>query len=99
MIPTAFPDWLLPTIVLMPALLWMFVGVGLPWALAVLPRSDWHDRLTVIAVSLALGPALTTTAMFVIGTFAHFSMANVLGSSALVTGIGLALAARNRAMN
>jgi 4-amino-4-deoxy-L-arabinose transferase-like glycosyltransferase len=95
MIPTAIPCWLLPSIILLPALLWMFLGVGLPWALAVLPRSDWRDYLTVIAVALALGPAFVTTAMFVIGTFGQLTVANVLGVSALVAGIGLALAARN----
>src|SRR5260221_10182227 len=90
------PDWLLPTILLFPALLWMFLGVGLPWALAVLPRADWRDRVTVLAVALALGPALTTTAMFVIGTFGQFSVANVLLASLLVAVIGAALAWRNR---
>ncbi len=92
------PDWLPPTIVLLPALLWMFLGVGIPWALAILPRSDWRDRMTLIAVALALGPAVTTTTMFVIGTLGRFTVANVLGSSALVAGIGLAFAARNRAI-
>jgi 4-amino-4-deoxy-L-arabinose transferase-like glycosyltransferase len=96
--PTAIPDWLLPSIVLIPALLWMFLGVGIPWALALLPRSDWRDRVTVLAVALALGPALTTTAMFVIGTFGHFTVTNVLGSSALIAGIGLGLATRNHAV-
>src|SRR5258707_10815961 len=90
------PDWLLPTILLFPALLWMFLGVGLPWALAVLPHVDWRNRVTVLAVALALGPALTTTAMFVIGTFGQFSVANVLLASLLVAVIGVALAWRNR---
>src|SRR6185436_2639424 len=96
--PTPIPDWLLPSIVLTPALLWMFLGVGIPWALAILPRSHWRDRITIIAVAMALGPALTTAAMFLIGTFGHFTVANVLGSSALIAGIGLALATRNRAV-
>ncbi len=90
------PDWLLPTFLLLPALLWMFLGVGLPWARALLPRSDWCNRVTVIGVALALGPAMTTTAMFLIGTFGQFSIANVLVASVLVAGIGAILAARDR---
>src|SRR5690349_19293364 len=82
------PDWLLPTILLAPAMLWMFLGVGIPWALAVLPRTDWRNRMTVLAVALALGPALTTAAMFVIGTFGHFTRDNVLIASAVVALIG-----------
>jgi 4-amino-4-deoxy-L-arabinose transferase-like glycosyltransferase len=96
--PTTIPDWLLPSIILTPALLWMFLGVGIPWALAILPRSDWRNLVTVIAVAMALGPALTTTAMFIIGTFGRFTAANVLSSSALVAGVGLVFATRNRAI-
>src|SRR5258705_4507803 len=92
---TPIPYWLLPTILLFPAILWMCLGVGIPWALAVLPRSDWRSKIMVLAVALALGPALTTTAMFFIGTFGTFSAANVLGASVLVAGIGVILALRN----
>ncbi len=95
--PTTTPDWLLPAIILLPALLWLFFGVGLPWALAILPRADWRSTGTLAAVAMALGPALMTTVMFVIGTFGQFTVANVLGSSMLIAGIGLALATRNRA--
>ena len=27
-----------------PALIWMFLGLGLPWTLVILPRRDWRDR-------------------------------------------------------
>ncbi len=93
---SAVPDWFLPTILLLPALLWFFLGVGFPWALALLPRSDWRNRAMVITVALALGPALATTAMFLIGTFGHFTVANVLAATAIVVAIGLAFAVRNR---
>jgi hypothetical protein len=89
------PDWLFPTLALLPATLWLFLGVGLPWALAVLPRSDWRP-VQVIAVSMALGPALTTTAMFVIGTVGRFSAATVISASILIAATGLVLAVRNR---
>src|SRR5258708_5352664 len=96
---SAIPDWLLPTILLFPALLWMFLCVGVPWALAVIPRGDWRNRVTVIACALALGPALTTATMFIIGTFGHFSALNVLGASVLVAAIGAVFALRNHATN
>jgi hypothetical protein len=91
------PDWLVPMILLAPAMLWMFFGVGLPWALALLPRRDWdwQKPTTLIAVAMALGPMLTTTGMFLIGTFGQFSARNVLGISALIAALGLVLATRN----
>lgn len=92
-----FPDWLLPTFLLLPALLWMFVGVGLPWALAILPRSDWHQRVTVLAVSMALGPAFLTLIMVIIGTYNHFSVANVMIGSVIVAAVGVIFALRNHA--
>src|SRR5579859_2422285 len=92
---TSIPYWLLPTILLFPAMLWMFLGVGLPWSLALLPRSDWRKWPIVMAVALALGPALTTIAMFVIGTFGQFSAANVLLASVIMAALGVILAKRN----
>lgn len=90
------PDWLQPTFLLLPALLWMFLGVGVPWALALLPRADWYRHVTVLAVALALGPALTTTAMFLIATFSHLTLANVFTASGLVAATGLVLALRQQ---
>src|SRR5258708_18761447 len=92
---TAIPYWLLPTILLLPAMLWLFLGVGLPWAFAILPRSDWRLQPTLIAVALALGPAITTTAMFVIGTLGHFSVLNVLLASSIAAVLGIAFALSN----
>src|SRR5258708_15195109 len=86
----SIPYWLLPTILLFPAMLWMFLGVGLPWSLALLPRSDWRKWPTVIAMALALGAALTT-----IGTFGQFSAASVLLMSVVMAVIGTILAKRN----
>ncbi len=88
------PDWLLPTFALAPALLWFFFGVGLPYALIVLPRADWHNRLLVSALSLALSPILSTTVMFLIGTFGRFSTANVLIGTAALCALGVPFALR-----
>src|SRR5579859_1836750 len=90
------PDWLQPTFLLLPALIWMCFGVGIPWALALLPRADWSRRIEVFALAIALGPAFTTTGMFVLGTFGHWSIASILLISALIAALGLTLALRQR---
>lgn len=90
------PDWLQPTFVLFPALIWMYFGVGVPWALALLPRADWRRRIEVLTLALALGPAFTTSGMFVLGTFGHWTPLSILLVSALIAAIGLALALRQR---
>ena len=46
---------------------WMYVGLGMPWALALLPTRRWHSRATVAAVALALGPAWMTAWMLMLG--------------------------------
>ena len=51
-----------------PALAWVFLGLGLPWALVALPRRDWRDWPTVACLTLAFGGALLTAWMFVLGT-------------------------------
>src|SRR6478609_3385433 len=91
----SIPYWLLPNLLLLPAMLWFFLGIGVPWALAVLPRSDWRKPIMVLA--LALGPALATTGMFLIGTFSKFAIGNVLATTAVIAAIGVVLAARNHA--
>lgn len=51
-----------------PAFLWVYLGVGIPWALALLPRRDWAARGLVLCTAFALGPALLTGWMFILGT-------------------------------
>ena len=91
------PDWLEPMVVLFPFAAWMFAGVGLPWALALLPRALWRERVTVLAVSLALGPVGLTAAMFPLGTFGTITLGGTLAGSALVAAIGAGLAWRRAA--
>ena len=73
-------------------MLWLFFGVGVPWALALLPRSAWPHRIEVLAVALLLGPALTTTVMFALGTLGHWTALSVLSGSGLLALIGIAFA-------
>lgn len=88
------PDWLMPTFLLLPAMLWFFFGVGLGWTLFVLPRRDWRNLVLVVAVNLALSAALTTTTMFLLNILFRYSVAAILGSTLLVSAIGLVLAVR-----
>lgn len=51
---------------LLPAL-WMSIGLGLPWALALLSIKQWQSRALVAAVALALGPAWMSAWMLILG--------------------------------
>ncbi len=84
-------DWIESTLVVMPFAAWMFLGVGIPWALALLPRQEWRARVTVLAVGLALGPLAVTAWMFVLGTWGRITLGGTLaGSVALALGgVGL----------
>ena len=70
--------------------------MGLPWSFALLPRSDWRRPVTLVAVSMALGPVLLTLIMFFIGTFGHWDVSLILAISALVAAIGAVIAWRRR---
>lgn len=61
------PYWISQAIVFLPPFLWICFGVGIPLALAVLPRRDWRDRAQVAAVGMILGPAALTAWMFMLG--------------------------------
>ena len=47
--------------------LWMFLGVGLPWAYAALSVRHWPSKAMIGATALALGPAVMTAWMLVLG--------------------------------
>lgn len=85
-------DWLERTFLLLPFLIWLFFGVGLPWALALLARDEWGDRVTVIALSLALGPLGLTAVMFLLGTFASLTIELTMAGSAALAAVGAAIA-------
>lgn len=78
------PDWLAPMIALAPLAAWIFLGAGLPWALALLPRGLWHERAVVLAVGMALGPLGYTAAMAALGAAGALRLGPTLAASALV---------------
>lgn len=86
------PDWLAPMIMLAPLAAWMFLGVGVPWALALLPRALWGERAIVLAVGMALGPLGYTAVMALLGTAGALRLGPTLAGSALLALIGAAIA-------
>jgi hypothetical protein len=100
------PYWFVDTLRALPAAMWMFVGLGLPYALATLPRREWRSRPLVAMIALALGPALMTAWLFVLGTIggaggeALLTPAPILIGSAVlcVVGVLLVLWKRRRPM-
>lgn len=89
-------EWFKPTLTLLPFAAWMFLGAGLPWALALLPRDLWREKLVVVAVGMALGPLSVTLVMFALGTASRITLGGTLLGSALVTITGIGLAWRRR---
>lgn len=87
--------WLENTIRVLPGLMWVFCGLGLPWALVALPRKDWPNRPLVACLTLAFGPALLSVWMFILGTIgaqsqtAMLTLANVLSGTLIVAFFGV----------
>jgi 4-amino-4-deoxy-L-arabinose transferase-like glycosyltransferase len=63
-----FPYWLTQSLAALPIALWIYLGLGIPYALLVLSRQEWQNRAMVLCVAFALGPALLTAWMFIPGT-------------------------------
>jgi hypothetical protein len=72
----------------------MFLGVGIPWALALLPREVWRERVTVLAVGMALGPVGLTAVMFALGTAGRITLGGTLIGSAALAAVGAGIAWR-----
>ncbi len=82
--------------------LWIFAGLGLPWAFAVLPRRDWRSYPLIAAIALALGPAWTTAWMLALGLLGArmdlrlLTAEGILSGSLVISLLGMALAWRRR---
>jgi 4-amino-4-deoxy-L-arabinose transferase-like glycosyltransferase len=87
------PYWINSTLAATPALLWMFIGIGLPWALMLLPRKDWQHKALVAACVLAIGPALLTAWMFILGSIPNTTLLRgeyILSGTAFIALVGWA---------
>lgn len=89
---TLFPYWFNEALRPALALFWMVAGLGLPWAFAFLPRKDWRSGPLVALLAIAVGPALMTAWMFVLGTIGGASETALLTPLNIMAGtIPLAL--------
>jgi hypothetical protein len=93
----ALPYWIADTLAATPAFLWIFFGLGIPWALVLLPRADWGRRVEVVALAIPVGAALLTAWMFVLGTLSTaeqplLRLDLILGGTVVVAAFGSALA-------
>ncbi|MBZ0309827.1 MAG: hypothetical protein K8I82_27430, partial [Anaerolineae bacterium] len=86
------PEWLSPFFVYFPAYTLFFLGVGIPWALALLPREEWRNRVTVFTLGIALGPLFSTTWMFFLGMWGTFKIERVLTGIFLLMIVGVTAA-------
>ncbi|MCY4467008.1 MAG: glycosyltransferase family 39 protein [Chloroflexi bacterium] len=86
---------------LLPAL-WMSLGLGLPWSLALLGREQWQSRTLIAALALALGPACMTAWMLALGTVGGglgqglITAELIMLGSAVIAATGASLAWRKR---
>jgi hypothetical protein len=90
------PYWLESTAAATPAFLWIYVGLGVPWALALLPRADWRDRPLVLVSGFAFGALLLTAWMFILGSVGALRFELILAGTLLLAGVGSGLAWRKR---
>ncbi len=86
------PYWITATLAATPAFLWVFFGLGLPWALAALPRQRRHDWPAALCLAFAFGPALLTAWMLALGTLGAAQGAALLRADTALAGT-VALAA------
>ncbi len=89
------PYWIADTLAATPAFAWIFFGLGIPYALVLLPRRDWNRRIEVIALAFALAPAILSATMFILSTIGiPFTWEIVFGSTVVLALIGVVLAWR-----
>ena len=98
----ASPYWIEEALKGILPTLWMFLGVGMPWALALLSTKHWRSRALVGATALALGPAWMTAWMLLLGVVGAqlesrlLTIEWILAGSAVIAGIGTVIAWRKR---
>ncbi|MBE2271917.1 MAG: hypothetical protein IAE80_27025, partial [Anaerolinea sp.] len=84
------PYWIQSTLAATPAFAAIFFGLGIPYALVLLPRHDWGRRVEVVAVAFAVAPALLTAYMFALSTLGiPLTAGSVLGGVALMILVGV----------
>ncbi len=62
------PDWMTITLTVFPAFAGVYVVLGVPLALGLLPRVTWQRPAVVLMTGFALGPMALTAWMFILGS-------------------------------
>ncbi len=88
------PYWLSASLTPLPGLLLVYAGLGIPWALVVLPRSAWPSRASVAGIACATGPLLLTLWMLPLGMAGTLQLEPVLAGVMAMLLSGLLLAWR-----
>ncbi len=81
--------WIIDSITGIPAFLWMYFGVGVPLALALLPRREWRHKAQVLALAIALGSGASTAWMFVLAAIGAETRQALLRTDLILAGMGL----------
>ncbi len=84
------PYWITETLSTTPAFAWVYLGVGIPWALALLPRGEWRKPFFVLGAAFALGPAVLTLHMLILGVLGAQVDAPLLRLDLVLGGTGVA---------
>ena len=92
------PYWPRASLTPLPGLLLLYAGLGIPWALALLPRADWRSRTSVAGLACVIGPLLLTLWMLPLGMAGALRPAPVLAGlvALLLAGVLLAWRASHR---
>ena len=94
--------WIQEALVGILPTLWMTLGLGLPWAFAILPSKQWQSRVMIVALALAIGPAWMTAWMLILGVAGAqlnqrlFTPEWILSGSIVIALIGILLAWQKR---
>ncbi|MBK8026251.1 MAG: glycosyltransferase family 39 protein [Chloroflexi bacterium] len=83
------PYWIADTLKGLPIFLVTLLGIGVPWAYVLLPQSERRDRPTLLALALAVGAALMTAWMFVLGTIGASTGTSLLRWEGIALGTAL----------
>lgn len=65
----------------------IYIVLGVPWALVLLPRQDWQRRSLVAMVAFVLGPALLTAWMLLLGWFGGCTQTALLRFVPVMSGL------------
>lgn len=90
----SLPYWLSASLTPLPGLLLVHAGLGIPWALVILPRETWPSRASVMALAAATGPLLLTLWMLPLGMAGSLQLEPVFTGVLTLAIVGLALAWR-----